>query len=158
MYFISHRGNLHGPKPQQENSIPYILNAIKKGFDVEIDVWYVNGSLYLGNDKPQYLVPEFKFFKDNANKLWCHCKNVQALDILLPLGIHCFIHDKDQATLTSKNYIWLYPSKTINANNSICVLPEWNDFDIHNVKKCVGICSDYIEFMKFKYCELDLRI
>jgi hypothetical protein len=131
MYFISHRGNLHGPKPKHENSIPYILNAIQKGFDVEIDVWYVNGSLYLGHNEPQYLVPEFKFFKDNAEKLWCHCKNLQALDILLPLGIHCFIHDKDIATLTSKNYIWLYPSKMINVGNNenslndyICKLNE----------------------------------
>lgn len=151
MRFIAHRGNIHGPNPKEENTINYILNAISNGFDVEIDVWYIDGCLYLGHDKPLYLVHDFDFFKTNVNRLWCHCKNVQALDILLPMGIHCFIHDKDNATLTSHNIVWLYPTDTINVNNSICVLPELHDFHIKHIEKCIGICSDYIKLASLKF-------
>ena len=38
MKFISHRGNLDGPMKEFENHPDYINDAIKKGFDVEIDV------------------------------------------------------------------------------------------------------------------------
>ncbi len=155
MRFIAHRGNVHGPNPKEENTIDYILKAIKQGFDVEIDVWYVNGCLYLGHDKPQYVVPEFTFFKNNIDKLWCHCKNLQAFDILMPMGIHCFIHDTDIATLTSQNFVWLYPTENIVVNNSICVLPEWYDFNIKHVEKCVGICSDYIKFAELKFNDIE---
>ena len=151
MIFISHRGNLYGPDIENENKIEYILNAINKGYDVEIDVWYTDGTIYLGHDKPQYEVLEFKFFTENKDKLWCHCKNVQALDILLPMGIHCFIHDKDVAKKKKKNYIWLYPCKNVTTNNSICVLPEWYDFNVKNIYKAVGICTDHVEYAKYKY-------
>ena len=41
MFYISHRGNLKGPDRQNENKIEYINNALKKNFDVEIDLWFV---------------------------------------------------------------------------------------------------------------------
>ena len=56
MFLISHRGNINGANPIEENSINYILKAIDLGYNVEIDVWFVNNSFYLGHDKPQYKV------------------------------------------------------------------------------------------------------
>ena len=38
MLFISHRGNLSGPQPENENKVSYIQAAIDKGFSVEVDV------------------------------------------------------------------------------------------------------------------------
>jgi len=38
MYYISHRGNLSGSQPEFENKPAYIVEALNKGFDVEIDV------------------------------------------------------------------------------------------------------------------------
>ena len=43
MIFISHRGNLNGKKKKLENKPVYIKDAIKKGFNVEVDVWYTDG-------------------------------------------------------------------------------------------------------------------
>ena len=40
MILISHRGNIDGVNKLKENKINYINEAIKNGFDVEIDVWY----------------------------------------------------------------------------------------------------------------------
>jgi len=59
--------------------------------------------------------------------------------------IHCFWHQEDDVTLTSKGYIWTYPGKDL-TENSIVVMPEkylekWWEYSF---KKCRAICSDYI--------------
>ena len=45
MILISHRGNLEGKQPEQENNPLYIYNALNKGYEVEIDVWYKDNEL-----------------------------------------------------------------------------------------------------------------
>jgi hypothetical protein len=137
MFLISHRGNINGANPDKENSINYILKAIDSGFDVEIDVWFINNSFYLGHDKPEHKI-NYNFLINE--KLWCHAKNIHSLIEMSHYPIHYFWHDKDDYTLTSKNYIWAYPSKKIN-KNTIIVLPEINCVDISD---CKGVCSDYI--------------
>ena len=73
--------------------------------------------------------------------MWCHAKNLEALKIMLSYSdIHCFWHQEDDVTLTSRGYIWTYPGKPL-TENSIAVKPEKNN---ENVKKVLGICSDYV--------------
>ena len=60
------------------------------------------------------------------------------------LGVHCFWHQSDDVTLTSKNYLWTYPGKQLTFK-SIAVLPEQADYSEIDLRKCTGICSDYIE-------------
>lgn len=145
MILISHRGNTNGPMESWENEPTYIDMAIKKGFDVEVDVWYVDGQLYLGHDKPQYGI-DFRWFRDRITKLWIHCKNIEAVLYLKDnqYPFNYFWHETDTITLTSLNHIWAYPSKQP-IKKSIAVMPE-----IHNddVTECIGICSDYIENYK----------
>ena len=52
MVLISHRGNTNGKFESYENEPMYIDKAISDGFDVEIDVWMVEGQLFLGHDIP----------------------------------------------------------------------------------------------------------
>ena len=54
MKLISHRGNIDHINPSHENSPDYIQEAINKSFDVEVDCWVTNHTLYLGHDKPDY--------------------------------------------------------------------------------------------------------
>lgn len=137
-FLISHRGNLNGKNVDFENHPDYIMAAINKGFDVEVDVWLYRDRLYLGHDKPQY-VTSFEFLK--SDRLWCHCKNTEVIPLLLSEDIHCFYHQTDDVTLTSKNFIWTYPNKFL-VPNSICVMPELGyDGDLET---CAGICSDFI--------------
>ena len=75
---ISHRGNTNGKFESYENEPNYIDLALSKGYDVEIDIWYVDGLLYLGHDKPQYGI-DFRWIRDRINRLWVHCKNVDAV-------------------------------------------------------------------------------
>jgi len=138
--FISHRGNTTGPNPKLENNPEYILAALNKNYDVEIDVWFVKDTFYLGHDEPQYEVS--LFFLQNS-KLWCHAKNVSALEHMLLRNIHCFWHQKDDYTITSKGFIWTYPGNKL-TSNSICVMPESNNKNL-DTSICLGVCSDFIE-------------
>ena len=59
MLFISHRGNLSGPQPENENKLSYISAALDKGFAVEVDVidFDERDTFTLGHDKGQEEVP-----------------------------------------------------------------------------------------------------
>ena len=152
MIYISHRGNLTGPNKKWENHPDYIQKALDGGFNVEVDVWYKDSSFYLGHDKPEHKI-NVNFLKKNG--LWCHAKDIDTLNIMLSYSdIHCFWHQEDDVTLTSRNFIWTYPGKTL-TENSIAVLPELNNDNSITMlpKKVLGICSDFI----VSYKEEDLK-
>ena len=77
MVLISHRGNINGKIEEYENYPPYIDSALKQGYDVEIDVWFVNDEWWLGHDEPQYKIST-EWLEERQDKLWMHCKNVDA--------------------------------------------------------------------------------
>jgi len=64
MIYIAHRGNTQGPNPDKENHPDYLRDAVRKGYDVELDVWLINGKYILGHDAPQYEVPDY-FLENN---------------------------------------------------------------------------------------------
>lgn len=142
MRLISHRGNLNGPNSERENHPDYIFEAILAGYDVEIDVWFVDGKFKLGHDEPQYDFP-FELLNNYYNKLWVHCKNMDALSQLNELDpnghkLNYFSHENDLGVLTSRGYIWsanLY-------KRGILVMPEV--FDKEPNEDTFGVCSDYI--------------
>ena len=144
MILISHRGNTNGKFESYENEPAYIDKAISEGYNVEIDLWMNDGVLYLGHDSIQYEI-NYEWLKDRKNKLWIHCKNIEALEWCdEKIEFHYFWHQEDVATLTSQGTIWAYPGKQP-IKNSIAVMPEiYGD----NITQCLGICSDYIERYK----------
>ena len=148
MRYISHRGNIDGRIEDVENHPNYIYDTIVKGYDAEIDVWYVDGKLWLGHDEPQYEI-ELDWLVKQSPFLWIHCKNTPALTYFSEYNIgndtfNFFWHEEDTATLTSKGYIWAYPGKQP-IDGSIAVMPEIHNDDI---SKCWGICSDYVKKYK----------
>ena len=52
MILISNRGNVDGVNLEKENTQSYIQQAIDLGYDVEIDVRYINNKFWLGHDSP----------------------------------------------------------------------------------------------------------
>lgn len=150
MYWIAHRGNLYGPNPDHENSPDYILKALLKGFDVEIDVWFIeeDGTWWLGHDKPQYIV-SLDFLR--APRLWIHAKSFRTLiEVLKYKELHVFSHENDPVVLTSRAIPWVYPGYKISAE-SIAVMPETVPlaYTSQELSTCGGICSDYIvEYFK----------
>jgi len=141
MIIISHRANTNGPNTayfgeNHPSSIKYVLSL---GFNVEIDVRYLNNKFVLGHDKAEYEVGDNFFYND---RMWVHCKNIEALEKLIsnPL-INAFYHDKDDCVLTSQGFIWTYPdAKNILTSKSIAVMIENVDgWDLNN---CAGVCTD----------------
>lgn len=145
MIIISHRGNTNGPNVAMENSPLYIDAAINLGVDVEIDVWFKNQEWFLGHDIPEYKI-NYDWLDNRKKFLWVHCKNIDALINLQSKDLHYFWHDTDKITLTSKNYIWAFPSKE-KIKQSIDVLPEKFPDVVSN---CIGICSDFVVNLKNK--------
>jgi hypothetical protein len=140
MRLISHRGNINGKLPTNENHPDYIDEAIHVGYEVEIDVWMIEGVLLLGHDEPKYGVSQL-WFNQRVDKLWIHCKNIEAVEWFNAIGgFNYFWHQTDTITLTSKNFIWAFPGKQP-IQRSIAVLPEIYTDD---VSECIGVCSDYI--------------
>jgi len=140
MRWIAHRGNTHGVKKDRENHPDYIMDACKMDFECEVDVWFQDGTWYLGHDEPQHGV-SLDFLYNPM--LWLHCKNVDALVRLAHMrNMNTFWHQEDHYTLTSHGWVWCYPGKTVPLSfKTICVMPEiyntdWTQFG--------GICSDYV--------------
>lgn len=137
MILIAHRGNTTCQNTALENTPDYINAALADGFNVEIDVWAIDGKFFLGHDKPGAEVSSGFL---GSPKLWCHCKNIDALYLLLAeANKNCFFHDHDDAVLTASGYIWTYPGKPLTPR-SICVMPPL----LSEVGECAGVCSDSV--------------
>ncbi len=147
MKFISHRGNLEKKILNEENKPEKILHCLNSGYDIEIDVWMIDNKLFLGHDTPQYSIDK-NFILDNFLYLWCHAKNLNALNYMLIYEkINCFCHQNDDYVITSKKNVWTFPNKQL-TEKSIAVLPEISNYSLEELKKCYGICSDNIEYYK----------
>lgn len=106
MLIIAHRGNIAGAEPSLENTVEHVDAALAAGFEAEVDVWSVGGVYMLGHDAPSVIVSAGWLRRP---RMWCHAKNIEALVRMLKCGIHCFWHEEDRCTLTSRGLIWCYP-------------------------------------------------
>ena len=143
MFYISHRGNLDGLNPERENSPEYIDEALSKGYDVEIDVWFVDGKFSLGHDFPQYATSRDWLYKRRKN-IWIHCKNFNALsELVRQPSLRVFFHEKEQYTIISNGLIWAH---NIDLTDKYCIIPLLSLESIwsYNKKEIGGVCSDFI--------------
>jgi len=144
MILIAHRGNIDGKQIERENTISYILEALGRGYDVEIDIRYIdvgnnNGAFYLGHDDPQEVCPDDILVNDHT---WVHAKDIRTFKMLLDSEVsNTFFHQSDDTTLTSSGYMWTQPGKEL-TSRSIQVMPEYVSQEFSRV--CHAICSDYV--------------
>ncbi len=148
MRIISHRGNLSGPDPDNQNHPDQVLKVLKTGLDCEIDVWRVDDEFYLGHDEPQHLI-DAKFLRNSG--LWVHAKNLDVLNNIpfsktkdgsfLSNDVRFFWHQADDFTLTSNGLIWTFPNKEV-CEKSIIVdnNRNWRQKNYN----CFGVCTDYV--------------
>jgi hypothetical protein len=140
MIIISHRGNIDGPNPSTENTVDQINKVISMGIPVETDLRFIDDKWYLGHDCGEHIVSE-DYLIDRKDMLWCHAKDIIALQEMLELGLHCFWHQEDDYTLTSKGIIWAYPYRY--AEKGILVMPS-KEFLYSINKPIYGICVDNV--------------
>ena len=151
MLYISHRGNCNGLNPERENTQDYIDETIKRGYDVEIDIWGINNEYWLGHDEPEYKTTRDWMYQ-RKDRLWIHCKNFEALSNLVRQpSFRVFYHEKEKYTIISNGLIWAHDLSEI---NSKCIVPLLSKEDIFthikNVDSCYGICSDYVDILRVK--------
>jgi len=91
MYLISLRGNINGPDDTKENKPYQVGELLKEGWHCWVDVWWHDGSFWLGKDEPKHAV-KASFL--NIFGIWCNARNFETLlklkDIKAP---HCFLYD-----------------------------------------------------------------
>ena len=138
MILISHRGNINGRIPDLENSPDYIDAAIKLGYDVEVDLWWVVGRIYLGHDEP--IIPvDINWLIYNKDKLWVHLKNLNAIYSPVIKDLNYFWHENDKFTLTSKGIPWCFPNVFLETGVTVTLSNK------KITKKILGLCTDYVE-------------
>jgi len=152
MRWILHRGNTNGPN-SVENNPEKLVELLKKGYEIEIDLWYQNNRFYLGHDKGQYEISE-DFLEQNG--LWIHCKDAKTLEYMNTKKkyLNYFYHTTEDYILTSRGYIWCYIGKPA-LEGSVIVMPEKSNYNWDELEKknCL-ICSDYLE-IKLKSLLID---
>jgi hypothetical protein len=149
MKLISHRGNINGRIEEAENSIPYISDTMSLGYDVEIDIWYINNILYLGHDGPQYKT-DLNWLLRNMERLWIHCKDFSSLNYLIKYPLRVFYHEKENQTIINQcNLIWSHDLSNI-SQNSIIPLLNLNEIQSYDFSKkdVYGVCSDFVIILK----------
>lgn len=153
---IAHRGLLDGPDSGLQNHPVQITKALGLGFHVEIDVWYIDDTWFLGHDGPEHSI-DLDFLLRNSDKLWIHCKNLNAFfKFKTDIGhqLNYFFHDTDAVVFTSKNLVWTYFGKRETMHHSsVCVMPEvnyeWDEIvQMTNNNSWCGICTDYPRKLK----------
>jgi len=137
--FIAHRGNWQGANPDYENRIDYLRAAINNGHAIECDLQMYNGALYFGHDEPQEQV-DWSFIINPY--VFCHAKTIEAMQVLMAAGAHCFWHETDQMALTTMGFMWCYPG--VHPENTRAI---WLDLmgattPVIQSDKIFGVCGD----------------
>ena len=96
----------------------------------------------MGHDSPQYKVDEHFLQKKG---LWCHAKNLRALDSMLDHNIHCFWHEVDKFTVTSQGYIWTFPNRETTSKSIVVANDQsWKNKKFQPLQPW-GVCTSYIQ-------------
>lgn len=144
MKIISHRGNIKGINSENENKPSYIDSAIKLGYEVEIDIRFVDNEFWLGHDYGQYKINE-KWMDLRKNYLWFHCKDIEsALKLSEMNNFNFFCHISDDYVLTSTGHLWVHDLTKIITDR--CIIPLLSLKDIEEYKNNIpyAICTDYV--------------
>lgn len=142
MIRIAHRGNYRGRDSERENTLDYLQQAIDAGFDVEVDVWYLEGRYYSGHD---VVLQEIGVDFLSQPCVWTHAKNLPAyVNLYRNPDVHVFWHDRDDFTFTSKGIKWAYSG--VITHDGIMVMPDYSLDLCYKIAsgqlRPLGVCSD----------------
>ena len=106
-------------------------------------------ALFLGHDAPTHPLEREEEGPGGllgAPGVWIHCKNLGAWAHLRrhprAPAFNFFLHDKDEAALTSQGYAWGYPEVPVPGPGVVSVV--WPHKRSHAVRPGVGVCWDWL--------------
>ena len=135
---ISHMGNIHGRRPEQENTMPYVQQALKEGWHVCVDVAFSNGSFILPHDGGYHVAPPAFLSKQ---RMWCRASDPETMDALCNINAHAFLVSSDFMSLTSAQFLWTLPPHAL-VSRSIAVYPELAEPGWLDNFEPAGLCSN----------------
>lgn len=144
MKVISHRGNLRGVNPDKENRPSYIDCAIQLGYEVEVDIRYIDDEFWLGHDEAQYKI-ERSWMALRKDSIWYHCKDLNsAIELSKLKEFKFFCHTQDNYILTSTGHLWVHDLSEL--VDETCIIPL---LDLNSIKKFkhlkpFAVCTDYV--------------
>ena len=153
MIFISYRGIYDGNNFQDSNTPNQIAKAFGMGFSCMVDVWRVDGKLYLGNDQP---ITEVTASYLQGKKFWINARNTAMQSwiatqssTLYPNWFY-FPSMPPPAYVVASNGKLITPGTVPINNNSVIFLPEIDDLAMFSTfkLKCFGITSSYLTFIR----------
>lgn len=151
MKLISHRGNYNGIRPERENKPSYIDTTLSMGYDVEVDIRFIEGDFYLGHDTPDTKINE-EWILNRKEKIWFHCKDLYSAQQFKKMNsdIKYFCHSNDDFILTSTNHIWVH-NLNLNLDDS-CIIPLLDEKSAksYDNQLVYAICTDHIDILKNK--------
>lgn len=149
MIIISHRGNINGIVSEKENRPSYIDSALQLGYEVEVDLRFIDNNFWLGHDEPQYKI-ELSWMSIRSEYIWYHCKDIySALELRKLNKFKYFCHSNDDYVLTSTGHLWVHDlSKKIDDGSIIPLLTYDSILNYKNYKP-YAICTDFVEKLKF---------
>jgi hypothetical protein len=150
MLLISHRGNIDKICLKRENSQSYIDEAIDKNYYVEIDLRIIDNKLMLGHDYGQYET-DLQWLLIRKNKLFIHCKNIEALKFCIDNKLICFYHTiENHVSVINTNLLWTHNLDEITDISIIPLLSsqDLTFLDLNKNIKVAGVCSDFIGLIK----------
>lgn len=148
MILISHRGNINGILKSRENTLSYIEEAIKSGYDVEVDLRTAQGQTFLGHDAPDHPVP-LPWLQGRKDRLWIHAKDVGALVFCKENSLRYFFHERDDQTVISNGLFWTHDLGNVTEYSIIPLISDKISVkEFARFKNCYGICSDFVGYYR----------
>jgi hypothetical protein len=142
---ICHRGNITGPQKELENNFGILIQRSIQGYSTELDVWFHEGQLWLGHDKPEYKIT-LEWLASDKRRL-VHAKDGKTFEYLLleagkrAVDLHIFYHTDEDYVLTNKGIVIAYPGKPL-LEGGLCMMPERANYSQEELNKSFCICSD----------------
>jgi hypothetical protein len=145
---ICHRGNFWGKGTDEENSPETLDKRDAEKQDVECDVWYKDGQLWLGHDKPEHRTT-WAWLLETPRRL-IHAKDGPTFEHLIhEVGIHgydlhFFYHTNEDYALTNKGLVIVCPGRDL-LKGSLHMMPEMELIEIEQREQLFAICSDRVD-------------
>ena len=153
MLYISYRGIYDGTNYEYANTTDQLGKAISRGYTCMVDVWRVDGKLYLGNDQPLTEVTE-RYLQ--GPRWYINARNTDMQNwlatqssSLYPNWFYFTTPTPPPPYVTASNGKLITPGTVPINNNSIIFLPEIDDKGLFSTVhlRCFGICSTYLSFI-----------
>ena len=153
MQYISYQGIFNGTNFEDAGTPSQITKSFNAGFSCLVNVWRIEGILYLGVTQPITQVTE-KYLQ--GPRFWINAMNddMQTWIVTQPIKLYpnyfWFPTATESTPVTTSSGKIITPGTVAINNTSIIFLPEITDRAMFSTVhlKCFGICSNYLSFIK----------